>query len=529
MFNYTSARYNERLRLNERRLPFNFTELCCIIAKAIDRSTDDIENVAKIAEGGSYRVFEATFRNRFQVIARLPYHSTRPKTFGIASEVATMGVLRFYGCPIPSIYDWSPSASNPLGVEYIIMEKVQGIELQSLWYSMDAKQRMDVVGKMVNFEKRLFEIPLPASGSIYFDDTEAIQSFDKVSIVTDITQRQKHNFCVGPSTEYLWWYQGRNDLAVNPGAWQTPEEVMQAVGKRELAWLKKYGKPSLPHEKFYREIYSYDRVDPQAQMSALSDYLSIIHYLVPEDESLTVPTIRHPDLSPSNIFISETGDITGVIDWQHSVALPLFLQAKMPRHFQNFGDDESESFQPPKLPDNFEDLDDKNKEQQMEIYRRRQLHYFYLGFTSTDNTPHFEALCSPGFVPRNQTFESASKPWEGDNISLKANLIRVMNQWKGIGRTKSSEQTDRPLNYTEPEMKRVLDLDEQQKAAADSAQRLRDIVGVNIDGWVPLEDFDNAVENAASVRAQMLQAADTSTERERIEQHWPLDDYDESY
>lgn len=304
---------------------------------------------------------------------------------------------------------------------------------------------------------------------------------------------------------------------------------MRAVGERELIWLQKHGKPRLPHETFYRELYDYNQVEPQTQISALLDYLSIARCLIPDEKPLNVPTIRHPDLSPSNIFISETGDITGVIDWQHSVVLPLFLQAKMPRHFQNYGDAESENFQPPKLPDDFEKLEDEKKEAQLEIYRRRQLHYFYLGFTSTDNSLHFDALSSPGFILRNQTYESASRPWEGDNISLKANLIRVNEQWEDVCHTKSPECTECPLNYTETETKRVLELDEKQKAATDSSQRLRDIVGVNIDGWVPLETFDNAISRAASVRAQMLETAETDEEKKEIEQNWPFDDYDESY
>ena len=196
-------------------MTFDLPELCRVAAKAVDRNSDDIDNVLKVAEGGSYRIFELTFGDGFHVIARLPYPSTRPITLGVASEVATMAFLRLHGCPIPSVYDWSSSTSNPVGAEYMIMEKVQGIELQSICYSMDVQQRMNVVGKIVDLEKTLFSIPLPANGSIYFKDTEAIQVAEKVGIVSDMTEDK---FCIGPSTEYLWWYQGREKLRVNRGA-----------------------------------------------------------------------------------------------------------------------------------------------------------------------------------------------------------------------------------------------------------------------------------------------------------------------
>jgi hypothetical protein len=200
--------------------------------------------------------------------------------------------------------------------------------------------------------------------------------------------------------------------------------VLKAVGERELAWLQRFGEHRLPEEPFYRELYNYQKVDPKVQMRNLLDYLGIASCLVAGDESLHQTTIRHPDLSPNNIFVSDSGDITGVIDWQHSVILPLFLQAKMPQHFQSYGDDESENFRPPKLPDDFETMTDDEKERETETYRRRQVHYFYLGFSSRKNPLHFDAMSSSSLILRNKLYESAGRPWEGDNTSLKANLIR---------------------------------------------------------------------------------------------------------
>ncbi len=201
------------MRLDERRLFINVSELCRVSAIAVDRDVKDIDTFRKVAEGGSYRIIEVTFRDRFQVIARLPYPSTKPVTLGISSEVATMDFLRRHGLPIPKVYDWSSSTSNFVGAEYMIMEKAQGTELQSIWYSMEVEQRMDIVGKIVELEKILFEVPLPASGSIYFKDTLDAK-METVEIVSEIAPNR---FCVGPSTEYLWWYQKRDELAIKSG------------------------------------------------------------------------------------------------------------------------------------------------------------------------------------------------------------------------------------------------------------------------------------------------------------------------
>lgn len=115
-----------------------------------------------------------------------------------------------------------------------------------------------------------------------------------------------------------------------------------------------------------------------------------------------MPTNNPSPGSFTNVFVSESGDITGVIDWQHSTILPMFLQAKIPKHFQNYGDDDSENFRRPKLPDNFESLEESEKANALELYRRRQLHYFYLGFTSTNNKPHFHAMGKHDLIVRNR-------------------------------------------------------------------------------------------------------------------------------
>lgn len=95
----------------------------------------------------------------------------------------------------------------------MIMEKAQGTELQNTWYSMEVEQRMDVIGKIVDLEKSLFELRLPASGSIYYKNDPNIKT-ETVDIVSDIAP---NTFSVGPSTEYLWWYQKRDQLAINHG------------------------------------------------------------------------------------------------------------------------------------------------------------------------------------------------------------------------------------------------------------------------------------------------------------------------
>lgn len=127
-----------------------------------------------------------------------------------------MDFLRSQGVPIPRVFDWDSSASNEVGSEYIVMERVPGRELSETWQSMTFKERIAVVEKIVDVERILFGVQFPANGSLYFKDF--LGPDEKSVDIPDgagVTSRAK--FCVGPSTEYLWWYQNRHTLAINHG------------------------------------------------------------------------------------------------------------------------------------------------------------------------------------------------------------------------------------------------------------------------------------------------------------------------
>lgn len=74
---------------------------------------------------------------------------------------------------------------------------------------------------------------------------------------------------------------------------------------------------------------------------------------MPKKPSLLRPTLRHPDLQPPNIFVSDDFKTVGLIDWQHGSILPLFLQAGVPKYWQNTSD-EPVIIAKPTLPFNYE-------------------------------------------------------------------------------------------------------------------------------------------------------------------------------
>lgn len=203
-------RYNERPRLQERYLRFNVPQLVRIAVLSCGRTEADVVNLRKLAEGGFNRVFELTMRDGLQVIARLPYPSTIPKHYTIASEVATMDFVRLHGVPVPKIYTYAATSQNPVGSEYIIMEKVAGKDLGEVWFDMTSKQRLELVTQVVDMETLLFSLDLPANGSIFYKRDLPIE-LESVEIPGT---GELDGFCIGPDVQLRWWYQERAQLPI---------------------------------------------------------------------------------------------------------------------------------------------------------------------------------------------------------------------------------------------------------------------------------------------------------------------------
>lgn len=144
------------------------------------------------------------------ILARLPYPSTLPQRLAVASEVATIDFARVHGVPTPRILGYS-TGENPVGAEYILMEKLPGKPLGDVWFDLSEKQRLQILYDIVKLESKLFNISLPANGSIYY-------SHDLHPDVTKVDIPGSHGgLCIGPYAGLRWWFGERGDLNINRG------------------------------------------------------------------------------------------------------------------------------------------------------------------------------------------------------------------------------------------------------------------------------------------------------------------------
>ncbi|KAI4923374.1 hypothetical protein J4E85_008411 [Alternaria conjuncta] len=469
-------------------------------------------------------------RDGFQFIGRIPYPVTEPKHLVVASEVATMDFLRLHGIPVPKIYSYSATAENAAGTEFIFMEFIRGTNLGDVWYNLPERARITVVAKLVELESKLFALEFPASGSLYHTK-DLPDGFSKVDVPIAKFDRDG-DFCIGPDTTLRMWYGKRGDIQIHRGPYTEPAAALVAGAKKEIAYLTKFGRPLHPFQHMWREIYNYQKQSPSDHLDSLEKYLQIAPYLIPHDnEVLARPTLRHPDLQPNNIIVSDKLEITSLLDWQHCAIRPLFLQCGIPNSLQNYGDAVSESLEVPELPPNFDDLGEREQFEQAVLLRRRQLHYYYIAKTAQLNSVHYDALAHDFSVVRRKLFDHASEPWEGDNVTLKADLIYLTENWSSITAPQSSARGDSkvpcPISFTENEVAECERLHSAQVEADEQLQTCRDVVGIGPEGWVPLEQYEETRQRARKLKAAALEAAESNEERTRLEEHWIFGDFDE--
>lgn len=206
-----SARFNETDRLNERFIKFRPAELQRIAGEAVQQ--DICPDISKLAEGGFNKVFILRARNGREVIARIPTPIAGPPRYTTASEVATMDFLRaVLKLPVPEVLAYSTTSDNPVGAEYILMERVEGESLSSRWLSLTTDEVKDVMTQIADMERKIFDLYFPAYGSLYYK--KDLDGGTQVPIV--------ENFVIGPVSARQFWHGERSKTEIDRGPCMFP-------------------------------------------------------------------------------------------------------------------------------------------------------------------------------------------------------------------------------------------------------------------------------------------------------------------
>ena len=226
-----------------------------------------------------------------------------------ASEVATYSYLREHTTiPVPRIIAHSSSAENELGCEWILMEEVPGVPLESVWKDIDLETKKIPSKLIADFWRQLQEQRFSAIGNLYFrKDIDAFNGAVRVLPTKD------EKYVLGPIVTIYLFEGGRKiRLPRNLGPYSNDEEYMTALAdseREDMKLLLSADARSL-HD-FDEELYE-DAEDIVKLLNKLQLISAALFPSRPRDFSLF-----HPDLSLDNILVDPaTYEITGIVDWE---------------------------------------------------------------------------------------------------------------------------------------------------------------------------------------------------------------------
>lgn len=160
-----------------------------------------------------------------------------------------------------------------------------------------------------------------------------------------------------------------------------------------------------------------------------------------------------------------------------------------------------------------------------EVHTRRLNHFLYAALTLRHNNEHYDAIFDNGAIIHQRLYKQAGTPWEGDSISLDAELINAIQHWQDILMPGSNQSPS--VQYSEESAETIMELHRQQQEMDGIMDQMRKTLDVDVYGWIPNEAYTATRELARTIKERMIEAADVQ-EKEGIRNNFPFDDFDEN-
>lgn len=200
-----------------------------------------------------------------------------------------------------------------------------------------------------------------------------------------------------------------------------------SIAQRELFRISREGQQC-------QSSYYKGTVDQQRQL--LDVTVDLMKLLDSNDFLRTAcqPTLWHTDLHMGNIFVApdECSRIVSVIDFQSTSVLPAFLQAQWPiflRPPQNY--DYVKGIFQPKLPDDFDQLDEESRILALREWSQVKLAKAYEVSTYLEDRPAHNAMSVPRVF--RELFIRCGEVSEEGIVPLRACLIEIFQNWASLG------------------------------------------------------------------------------------------------
>ncbi|EEP82801.1 predicted protein [Uncinocarpus reesii 1704] len=285
--------------------------------------------------------------------------------------------------PVSKVYSWN-SKPNPVGAEYIVMEKVPGVPLDSVWSSMKFEDRVAVVKSIARHQEAWMSVSFGHFGGLYFAQDLDDLRHESMSYEKGGVTKLDETFASGHP-------QGERIL-ITAGVWLnlTVDHYLTAIGRREIACVKTL--PILPKSSVPLYGPGTYRPTKAKKLRALESYLTMIKNLRPVDNSIT-SCLWHGDIHVENIFVDSKSPrgMVGIIDWQSTELAPLFHHARQPP-ILDYDGPHLHGLERPSLPEDLPGLDTEAQREAIALYFKQVLCALYRTFIHKTNPRLYCAL-----------------------------------------------------------------------------------------------------------------------------------------
>jgi len=224
----------------------------------------------------------------------------------VRSEVATLDYIkRRTTIPVPAVIAHNSSSDNELGFEWILMEKVPGVQLSDSWPSLSDTTKSSITREIASYILQMRKHCL----------------FHEIGGLYHSTEDE---FILGPIvTQFMFMGGRRHLLPRNRGPYSHDSEFMRAFIDVQKADIHLLQTMPFEHPNFDEDLLE----DGPDIIHAMDNLLTLVPKLFPtvENDKPFRTVLLHPDLSLNNIMIDpRTLKVAGIIDWECTNASPLW-------------------------------------------------------------------------------------------------------------------------------------------------------------------------------------------------------------
>lgn len=409
------------------------------------------------------------------------------------------------GLPVPRILSWSADAdASEVGTEYILMEHVQGVELQKRM-SKFKREATHFVDQLIDVECKFARYRFSQIGSLYYKEDVSPELQQRPLYAEGVEGGGSDRFRIGPYVDWDIWRGKRSHLDVDHGPCQfrfharypllnfvpgpNTLSYVKAIVDIEKRWLSTCAVPRKSRDLFRRP--GSENV-PDAHIRLLDNFLAVIQNILPPDE-LCAPVLWHTDLHASNIFVPSEGspDILGLIDWQGISVRPLFLQASFAACVRYEGDDRitiPPGMAAPMLPPDFESYSEEDKEHLKSQERLAIIHKYYETRVMQRNPLYFASQTYPHIEHIIPPILSASRTWYEGMYRLRQVLLELQDAWGDI-----APGIPFPIKWDTDEVAKHREAYPRLKEYEERIEKVVEGLQLEGDGWVTDERYDEVM------------------------------------